>query len=181
MRIGFSGVPSTGKTSMARALGARLPKAEVCGEYARRYINTYGQIESVLEQYRILQKQIQWENAQAADYIITDSPIFLGFLYCLNLRDSNRLKDVLWVNDVFKQLSKLNCPPRYDYIFHLSYNKISITDDTIRHPLHLDTEWRQKADLRLRFIYDLFPPRNFVELESVTIDDRVTECLEKIL
>ena len=111
-RIGFVGVPGSGKSSVARGLAARgyekLKKVELVSEYARRFISKYGTIDQVSDQYKILQKQLDWENAipqEETDVLITDSPVFIGFLYTLTLRNSNNLKDAMYVNDIFKNFS----------------------------------------------------------------------------
>jgi nicotinamide riboside kinase len=85
LRVGICGVPGSGKTSLSRALAVacrgvdQLKHVELVNEYARRYISKHGQIESIFEQYRILEKQLEWEDSvcnDKLDIMITDSPIF---------------------------------------------------------------------------------------------------------
>ena len=111
---------------MARAVAAGsrtilgIDNVELVCEYARRYIAKYGNIESIMEQSRILEKQYEWESNvinNDLDLLITDSPVHMGFLYVMEIRDPNNLKEIINVhgifNDIFKRMSKINCPPRY--------------------------------------------------------------------
>lgn len=182
-RIGFIGVPGSGKSCVARGLAARgyekLNKIELVSEYARRFIAKYGTVD-VSDQYKIMQKQLEWEDVipqDKTDVLITDSPVFLGFLYALNLRDSNNAKDVMYINDIFKRMSKLNCPNRYDIIFHLPPIWKPVQDG-VRPQDHFDDTWRNEADNLLQFIFKLFPPKHFVTLKTDTLDLRINECLE---
>lgn len=185
-KIGMVGVPGSGKSTLARALSAGcgdtlgLYKVELISEYARRYISKYGAIESITEQYRILEKQYNWEDSvinDNLDLLITDSPIHMGFLYAMEMRDVNNLKDNMCINDIFKRMSKLNCPPRYDIIFHLP-PLWKPSEDGIRPQQHFEDGWRTEADLKIQFIFRLFPPKHFITLESDTMEGRIEECFK---
>jgi len=185
LRVGFTGVPGAGKTSTARALAAfcrrndKLKRVELVAEYARRYISKYGQIESLLDQYRIMEKQMEWEDQvpkEETDLIITDSPIYLGWLYVIDFGISKQ-KDVMYSNDIFKKLNKSNYPTRYDIIFHVP-PKINPVKDGVRPDLHFDPVWRTDADAMIRFIFKQFKPGKFVCLEKTDLEERVNECLE---
>lgn len=183
-RIGFVGVPGSGKTSTARALTAfcrqnDFKNIELVSEYARRFIAKYGNPESLTDQYRITEKQVEWEESipLQTDLMITDSPIFIGFLYALNIRDINSRKDTMYVNDLFKRLNKLNINCRYDIIFFLPPILKPVADG-VRPELHFNEEWREKASNELKFIFSMFPSKNFVILKEVDIEKRVAECLK---
>lgn len=163
IRIGIIGVPGAGKTSLARAVTSackaipELKRVELVSEYARRYISKHGLVNEIWEQYRIMEKQIEWEDSiptDKTDLIITDSPVHLGFLYAAQLL-TNKPKDIMVYNDIFKKLSKLNeGAPRYDIIFHLP-PVLQPVDDGVRAPIHFDAEWRNQADIKLKFIFEM--------------------------
>ena len=197
MRVGFVGVPGSGKTSTSRALAAycrrneQLKRVELVAEYARRYIAKYG-IDSMWDQIKILDKQTEWEDAMPVDktdLLITDCPVFLGFAYCLDLRA--RMSELVGVNpeqlkklgkenmlitDIFKKMSKLNVVPRYDIIFHMGL-ELKPVDDGVRAKHQFDDAWRQDMDEKIRCVFNLFPPRRYVRINTVGMEDRVNECL----
>lgn len=187
IRVGFVGVPGAGKTSTARALSAfcrkipELKRVELISEYARRYIAKYGLVNHIADQYKIMSKQLEWEDvipADETDLIITDSPVHLGWLYVMGFpRDS--IKSVMYINDIFKVMNKTNYPSRYDIIFHLP-PVLKPVEDGVRIKEHFDEEWRKEADYKIRFIFKLFPPKKFVALQSTGIMERVEESLEHI-
>lgn len=183
IRIGFVGVPGSGKTSTARALASTcrridgLNNIELNSEYARRYIAKYGTIDNCWEQYRILKKQLEWEESVGSpDILITDSPIFLSLVYATMLSDGSR-KDVMIVNDLFSEMNKLNNPdPRYDIIFYLP-PKLKPVDDGIRSADQFDDSWRNDAAEDIKGIFRLFKPAIFYTVDSVGLRERVEECL----
>jgi nicotinamide riboside kinase len=187
LRIGFTGVPGAGKTSTARALAAfcrrneKLKRVELIAEYARRYLAKYGVIDHLADQYKIMEKQLEWEDQvpkEKTDLIITDSPVHLGWLYVLEYGTSEK-KDVMYSNDIFKKLNKSNYPTRYDIVFHLP-PVIKPVEDGVRPPEHFDASWRNEADSIIRFIFKQFKPKQFIEITSVDMMDRIDECMKHI-
>lgn len=183
IRVGFVGVPGAGKTSTARGLASAcrriegLKNVELSAEYARRYIAKYGPIQAAWEQYRILKKQLDWEEAVGSvDLILTDSPIFLSLMYAMALSNGTP-KDVMVVNDLFSEMHKLNSPtPRYDIIFHLP-PKVEPVKDGIRSEEQFDPTWRNKADKQLQAVFTIFTPRQFHTVEAVDREERIDECI----
>jgi nicotinamide riboside kinase len=186
LRIGFTGVPGSGKTSTARALAAEMKKngynIELVEEYARRYISKHGQMDKVWEQYRITAKQVEWEDSviDKVELIITDSPIFLGFLYASDIPKTDA-KDVMVFNDLFKLLARLNFPkPRYDMLFHIPPT-IKPADDGIRAKHHLEDKWRSEADTYISSIFKIFPQKIIYTVEPVKLEERVKFCMDKVI
>lgn len=188
IRIGFTGVPGAGKTSTARALVAQLrkteewAKVELVQEYARRYISKHGSIDELWEQYRITNKQIEWEESvcnNKLDIMVTDSPVFLGFLYANEL-PRKTTKDVMLFNDIFKMMTKLNFPyPRYTNIFHLSPTGLPV-DDGIRASHQFDPKWRAEADAQILTLFKIFNPDQFIVLNEQTLEERVKRCINQL-
>jgi nicotinamide riboside kinase len=190
IRIGFTGVPGSGKTTTAREVAARcrsinqLKKVELVSEYARRYISKHGFPDLIWEQYRIMQKQIEWEDSipkDNLDVMITDSPVFVSLTYALDFKISST-KDVMVVNDIFKFLTKLNFPtPRYDIIFHLP-PVLKPIEDGVRPDLHFKDDWRLQTNSRIKSTFDIFRPVKFYEIDELTISEHVVVdfVLEKI-
>ncbi len=186
LRVGFVGVPGSGKTSTARGLAAfcrrdeRFRKVELISEYARRFITKYG-IDQLADQFKVLLKQLEWEDVvpqEDTDLLITDSPIHLGFMYVLELRKHTQ-KDMMYMNDIFKKMNKLNQPQRYDVIFYLP-PVIEPVEDGVRDKLHFDPSWREEANRRIINVFDLFPPKRFITIESTGLMDRVNECIDHL-
>jgi len=180
-RIGFVGVPGSGKSSVARGVAAKsydkIGKIELVAEYARRYINKYGPVDNVADQYKIMQKQLEWEDAIPAadvDVMLTDGPVHMGFLYAMEIRKTNSVKDTMYINDIFKRMSRINCPSRYEIIFHLPPLWEPSNDGT-RPQYQFEKSWRDDADKKIQFIFQLFPPKHIVTLESITLEDRINE------
>jgi len=188
IKIGIVGVPGSGKTTLSRSIAAAcrgtegLSHVELVQEYARRYISKHGKIESIFEQYRILEKQLEWEESvcnEKLDIMITDSPIFLGFIYCCEM-SKNDSKEVMFFNDIFKKMVKLNYPKsRYDIIFHLCPD-IQPVDDGIRPDQHFNAEWRYKSDLMIKATMNIFKPKQFHIVEPVKLECRTEFCINKI-
>lgn len=188
LKIGITGVPGAGKTTLSRAIAAKcrgiegLKHVELVQEYARRYLSKHGNITSILEQYRILKKQQEWEDNvcnDKLDIMLTDSPIFLGFIYTCSLPKRNS-KEIMFFNDVFKEMVKLNYPkPRYDIIFHLSPD-LNPVDDGVRVEQHFNEEWRKEADIMIKSAMIIFKPAHFYILEKKDLDQRVNSCISII-
>ncbi len=186
LRIGFIGVPGAGKTTTSRAVAGYLrthtkyKTIELVDEYARKFIHEYG-VPNLYDQMRILKKQVCLEDKHpnTTEVIVTDSPIFLGFGYALEARQEGVLKDTMMVNDLFKEMNKLNQTPRYDIIFHLPPTSQPVRDG-IRKEEQFDPTWRSEMDSRLTAIFHIFAPRKLITLTSLTLDDRVKECMQHI-
>jgi len=186
-RIGLAGIPGSGKTSTARALAGLcgtevgFKRVELVHEYARTHIAEYGTIDTLADQFAVSMRQIEWEDRATlaiVDAMVTDCPIHLGWIYAMYI-DQKTKKDAMYASDLFTRLTELNVPPRYDFVFHLPPIPGTF-DDGVRKSEHLDEDWRKEADRLIPFIFKLFPPRVFVTVKSVSLLDRVHECLRYI-
>lgn len=186
LRVAFNGVPGAGKTSLARMVAANarhiegLKNVELVSEYARRQIAKTG-IKGPVDQCRILNKQLDWEDTVGTcDLMLTDSMIFLGFVYAIKYRDVESAHDTMYVTDLFKACLKLNSPkPRYDLVVHLP-PKFKPVEDGIRRPEQFDQKWREEADQDIRAALRVFPPGMVYEAKGDTIESRCEEVLEVI-
>lgn len=184
IRVGITGVPGSGKTSLARGIASsgKINSIEVVSEYARRYISKHGQITSMWEQYRIFQKQKEWEDSVCSqvDVMITDSPIFLGLIYCFELPKETS-KDIMCFNDVFKGMTKLNARrSRYDLILHLP-PVIPMKEDGVRKSEYKRECFRKKMNEQVKVVTrDVFPPILFIELEDANLENRITTAINII-
>lgn len=81
--IGICGAPSSGKTTTAHLVRHKMSdrgfSREVVREYARHFIERYGQVTSIMEQWHIYDGQTKWEKQAQDNYdlVISDSPRFL--------------------------------------------------------------------------------------------------------
>ena len=57
---------------------------------------------------------------------------------------------------------------------------LEFKDDGIRKQGFYDSEWLKKSNEKIINIFDMFPPKNFVQVKSVDINERIKECLEQI-
>jgi nicotinamide riboside kinase len=188
IRVGICGIPASGKTTLARDLASKCSKLkefkriELVQEYARDYIKVYGPVTSVLEQFLILEKQIEKEEVacnKELDLMITDSPCFLGFIYTSELPKFS-LKEIMFYNDIFRKMVELNYPkPRYDIVFHLSPT-LKPVQDGVRSKLQFDEVWREKADSMIKATMEIFKPGKFFVVTQKDLSKRTNFCVEKI-
>lgn len=188
LKIGFAGIPGTGKTTQARALSEAMAstgnytKIELVKEYARDYISKHGSIEEIWEEYRIFDKQLDWEETiikTGADVLITDSPLPLIFLYA-SLFHTPHAKSNMVLQDIFKSELKANTPTRYDIIFYLPDVLQLYNTDIVRESEYMTKEWRSTQEANMIGLFNIFEPKKFIILKSVSIKDRNEECMEII-
>lgn len=180
IKIGLAGLPSSGKTTLARRLSSHFVGAnvELVTEYARQYINKYGSIENIWEQIRILKKQLAHEEyVSMVDIMITDAPVFMGFAYANSLRKNNSEKETMLMNDLYKMMNIANTPQRYDVVFYLPPLEDTKQDGT-RPSLHFDEIWRRDMhDSIISVFKHVFPPKKFIILQSTSFENRLDEVL----
>jgi nicotinamide riboside kinase len=125
--VGFLGAPSSGKTTLAGAMKEYAYchgniATDVCTEYAREFVFNYGYPTHAYTQYRITSKQIQREEILKkgnSEYIFTDSPVWLGWIYgLLHLKRDSDKEIHAAVCDMYEMfvVSQVN---RYHAVFYI--------------------------------------------------------------
>ena len=174
--IGFVGAPSTGKTTLSRAVanmvGLRGFSVEFVAEYARTYIQRFGAVESVHEQLIIFDAQARREDdarGTAVDFVVAETPTFTGYAYGLaamrsTVKDQEALQVLhRWI------LARL---PFYDRVYYLPI-EMPIQQDGTR----METEGtRRILDSQLRASLELWSPSYIVV--SGGLEDRIQMVLE---
>jgi len=196
IRVGLTGLPGSGKTTLARGLAANFvgKNVEISQEYARKYINKYGFIKEIWEQQRIMAKQLEWETNIPSDVelFISDSPIQICFAYSQMLRTfdpENFDKENMLLNDMYELINKLNSPSIYDVVFYLPLPFEGAVkkdgeeglDDGTREPKNFEIEWQNDMEKSIIATFEtVFPSGHFIRIESNNLADRTKEC-DKIL
>lgn len=136
IRIAMAGAQDTGKTTTARMLSGKLSSRGILThyvqEFARGYIPKAGEVTSLAEELFLVEQQLKLER-EAPDkmqVMITDSPVFLAFVYStlmVNFRCLNK-KDIVMLDRVY---DKVLDHGGYDMIF-LCPVKWAPTDDGVR-------------------------------------------------
>jgi nicotinamide riboside kinase len=186
IRVGIAGCPGSGKSTLARSLAGsfvgQIGSVELVQEYARRYINKYGPIESIYEQMRILKKQTEWEDSipNEVDLILTDCPIHIGWAYVMEMRKWENRKEALIVKDVFSEMNRLNYPKRYDIIFQLKPNYKTEKDGT-RTDIQLTRSWMEDMDKNISSSFIVFSPKRNIIIEDIELEDKIKTCKQNII
>lgn len=109
IKIGILGAPSTGKTTLAKALSSHvLDKydvlAEYVDEYARGFVSEYGK-PTVFDEYYFLERQLQKESIKSrAQFMICDSPIFLSLVYGSLVFDHKDPKEAFYFCEIQQRI-----------------------------------------------------------------------------
>jgi len=128
--IGFIGAPGTGKTTLACAMKDYLLQrgisSDVCTEYAREFCFKYGIPKHPYTQYRVTTEQMLREDLLSKgnnDFILSDSPIWLGYVFCLaNMKPDYDKEIHTALSDIYEKFV-INHIHRYYKVFYLKNNK----------------------------------------------------------
>jgi nicotinamide riboside kinase len=124
--IGFMGAPGSGKTILACALKEyfmlKKISTDVCTEYAREFCFKYGIPKHPYTQYRVTNEQIDKEELLLkgnSEYIFTDSPIWLGYIFNLvNMKSDYDHEIRTSLNDMYDKFV-VDQMHRYYIVFHV--------------------------------------------------------------
>jgi len=187
MRIGIMGLPSTGKTTLARALASRMHEyfdsIELITEYARDYIAVNGTPVDLWEQYLITTKQIQREQEAKASLIVTDSPVLQGLIYAGSLYKPHKgIKHPQLMSDLFETIIKYSASHPYDYLIILD-KEIKIVDDGIRSEEQMTEHWRTQASATINYLLSVTKPysEGLIRITETDLTKRVDEIVEQFL
>lgn len=183
--VGLCGGPSSGKTTLARALtnelGLKGKNAEHVHEYARQHIaqcdrSTVNNPRDLLHQAVILPKQMEWEDAvpEIVEFVISDSPILIHSVYTQMMTDFNDHNQKMFYLQHYQTL--LEHKHRYDYIFYLPPGDIEFVADGLRKQ---DAERARNIGDRIRS----FLVFHGLEFHTITgsVEERVQKCVEILL
>ena len=134
-RIALLGGPSTGKSTLAARLFSELKdrgiQTELVQEYAREHINRLGKVNNILTQYLFYEKQRQKEDIipETIEYIITDSPTILCYIYAVYYAIIGDVDHQELLVDMYSKTIRdgLN---RYHKIYFLESNRPYVKDGT---------------------------------------------------
>lgn len=134
--IGICGSPSSGKTTISQLLKWKIQNIlnvtlETTTEYARNYIEKYGQITNIYQQFLIYEEQTKIEKQiqNIYDITISDSPRFLSYIYSKKIYDyKNEQEREILLKIYEKSLESLK---DYDIIYLLPVNP-KIKKDEVR-------------------------------------------------
>ena len=185
IRIAMAGGPGCGKSSLSRQLTTELynkrkVNCQYVTEMARDYINKallLGKfVPSIADQLIIFSKQIEREQIvpQSADFLITDSPIFLPLIFFHNLCDFTDFQQRTAFLHIYESyLDKYL--KWYDYIFVLKRQKPFLKDGT-RH------ESEEQSDEIGNQVYSFlkFHKIPFHTIQTPNDEERVKQVLEVI-
>lgn len=137
-RVGFIGVPGTGKSTISQAvqleMGSHSCITAVCPEYAREFIVKNGLPEHPAVQQKILYKQMRREDTllRGCDVLFCDSPVFFCYTYALMQLDPDSVQQAKIIRDLYKW-AVLDNLHRYDALIYLP-RQFEIVDDGVRSP-----------------------------------------------
>ena len=182
IKIGFLGPPGVGKTTVAQSFAAKIrfkteKRVELIDEHARWFTSNFG-IPTIFDQYLISHRQIDKEKAIShnIDYLITDSPAFLGEAYARYNIDWKDKKQVYFLEEVVKILYENY--HSYNYLFYFPPQK---DHKSIHDGKRVHTEVKEILEID-NFIRSLMKLHkiDFTKLEG-TLKDRVNKSLQIVL
>jgi nicotinamide riboside kinase len=136
IKVALAGAQDTGKTTVARMMSGNLSSRGILThyvqEFARDYIPKAGSIDSLAEELFLLEQQAKREKETPGkmQVMITDSPVFLAYIYSTLMVDLRRIskKDVMMLGRIY---DKVLDHGGYDLVILLPI-KWAAADDGVR-------------------------------------------------
>lgn len=158
-RIGIIGAAGVGKTTLSNDLASELRNlgktVEVSNEFAREYIQKFGEPKNSQVQTIFLQKQVEREAKTSSEYLISDSPVILSLIYGLELGSLGDLQDCFCFSNLIETLFQLKLNKFYDFLFYIP-REIEFEKDGVR-----DYVNTKRVDNRIRGFLNLFNIRYY--------------------
>lgn len=178
IKIGIMGAPSTGKTTLARELTNHLiyrtrHSAEYIDEYARQFVSRFG-VPTIFDQYFFFEQQLKKERrvSDRTEYLVTDSPFYLSYIYGSRVLNRESEKDKLYFHALTERL--LENINGYDYLFYLPAGGGRLEEDGMR--IHTTSEDQIDVDERIRGFFSIY---NILYYEVAgTLEERLIKCCE---
>jgi len=159
LKIGIVGPPSSGKTTVAEGLSHHYKekgiykRVELIAEYAREFVIRFGATKPA-DQLHILQEQIKKEEAaEGADFMFTDSPFWLSYVYACHHGDWNDARDRHYIHAIHELiLPRIHA---YDLIFYLPTNEELRANANDGHRVHTTPQELWAVDKKIQGFMNL--------------------------
>ncbi len=180
IKIAIMGAPSTGKTTLAKELSIHLlyrkgKQSEYIDEYARQFVAKFG-VPTIYDQYFFFEQQLKKEHAvnPNAEYLVTDSPFYLSYIYGSKVMNRESEKERLFFHALVERL--LEHVNDYDYVIYLPADDSRLQKDGMR--IHTTVFDQKDVDDRIRGFFSIYN----IDYKTVTgtLEERIQKCCEII-
>jgi len=176
IKVAIMGAPSTGKTTLAKELSIHLlyrkgKLAEYIDEYARQFVARFG-MPTIFDQYFFFEQQLRKEAAVSAktEYLITDSPFYLSYVYGSKVMDRESEKERFYFHALIERLLEhLN---DYTHVIYLPVSQERLQADGMR--IHTDLFDIQDVDKRIHGFFSIYN----ISYHTVqgTLEESIDQC-----
>lgn len=153
IKIGIAGGPGVGKSTLARdicnELIAKGFRAEAPEEFARVYIGRFGPPQNIYEQALFLLGQKDQDEKVNADFIVSDCPKFLTYIYLIPFADLKDPKHIYLMHKVYEQA--LHTLSEYNYFIYIP-KEFPFKENGVRYQ---DEKEAQRLDYMIRSFFNI--------------------------